>query len=187
MRKYWKWILVVIALLLTGVLIWFIFFYNSTPCFSDQEKKKIEEVYYERWIPIPDKPELYPLIWYDENGGVEEDGVWRYIGTYGDCYAFLVIGDNQTGMTSLEHMYVDLPYLLPGLTSDVYYPIEADIVLYHTQKEFTYKAEYSNWEYTSRMDPLALIISRGNREEWISDKQLERLTKDIEEIAKAHN
>lgn len=187
MRKCWKWILVVIALLLTGVLIWFIFFYNSTPCFSDQEKKKIEEVYYERWIPIPDKPELYPLIWYDENGGVEEDGVWRYIGTYGDCYAFLKIGDNLTDMPSLEHMYLDLPYLIPGLTSDVYYPIEADVVLYHTQKEFTYKAEYSDWEYTSRMELLTEINSRDNREEWITDEQLEQLTNDIEAIAKAHN
>lgn len=187
MRKYWKWITAILAVLLIGLLIWFLIDYFSMPRLPEWEKKKIEEVYYESWIPFPDKPELYPLIWYDENGGIEEEDVWRYIGTYGDCYAFLVIGDNQTGMLSLEDMYVDLPYLLPGLTSDVYYPIEADIVLYHTQKEFTYKAEYSNWEYTSRMDSLALIIRRGNREEWISDKQWERLTKDIEEIAKAHN
>ena len=181
MRKYWKWITAILSVLLIGLLIWFIFFYHSVPHFSDEEKKKIEEVYYESWIPFPDKPELYPLIWYDENGGIEEEGVWRYIGTYGDCYAFLVIGDNQTGMPSDMHMYVELPYLLPGLTSDVYYPIEADIVLYHTQKEFTYEG------FTSHMDPLALIISRGDREEWISDKQWERLTKDIEAIAKAHN
>ena len=178
MRKYWKWILSIIALLLVGLLIWFIFFYHSTPHLSDQEKDKIEEVYNNTWFLGPEYVKTRPIVWYDENGGIEEDGVWRYVGIYGDCYAFLKIGDNNGIFTEP----VVMPYPILGLTRQVHYPIEANIVLYHTKKDFTYM--WGDRECSGRLVSLRSI---ENREEWITDEQLERLTRDIEAIAKAHN
>lgn len=175
MRKYWKWILSIIALLLVGLLIWFIFFYHSVPRFSDEEKKKVEEVYYDSWIG--DSP-----TWYDENGGIEEVGVWRYVGTYGDCYAFLKIGDNFSDMTVYPPYTMPNPFPLDGLSHEVYYHTEANVVLYHTKKDFTILV--GDREYSGRLKDIREI---DNREEWITDEQLERLTRDIEAIAKAHN
>ena len=175
MRKYWKWILSIIALLLVGLLIWFIFFYHSVPRFSDEEKKKVEEVYYDSWIG--DSP-----TWYDENGGIEEVGVWRYVGTYGDCYAFLKIGDNFSDMTVYPPYTIPNPFPLDGLSHEVYYHTEANVVLYHTKKDFTILV--GDREYSGRLKDIREI---DNREEWITDEQLERLTRDIEAIAKAHN
>ena len=175
MRKYWKWITAILSVLLIGLLIWFIFFYHSTPHLSDEEKKKVEEVYYDSWIG--DSP-----TWYDENGGIEELGVWRYVGTYGDCYAFLVIDDNFMPIDCDPRIPVANPYPLDGLTRDVYYHTEAFVVLYHTKKDFT--VMLGDREYSGRLEYLGAI---KNREEWITDAQLERLTRDVEKIAAAHN
>ena len=185
MKKYWKWILAAIAILLAGLLIWFFFFYNSAPRLPKMEKEKIETIYYEHWIVDSKFPEKSPLIWYDENGYVEEEGVWRYVGTYGDCYAFLLIGDNEADYLVSPPMHVQLPFPIPGLCGTVYYPSEAHVVLYHTKNEFSYADVYgTNFEGTIRMCQLRSI---NNREDWLTDEQLEQLTQDIEAISKAHN
>ena len=182
MRKYWKWILSILALLLVGLLIWFIFFYRSTPHLSDQEKDKIEEVYNNTWFLGSEYVKTRPIVWYDENGGIEEDGVWRYVGTYGDCYAFLKIGDNFSDMTVYPPYTMPNPFPLDGLSHEVYYHTEANVVLYHTKKDFTILV--GDREYSGRLKDLREI---DNREEWITDEQLERLTRDVEKIAAAHN
>ena len=182
MKKYWKWILAVVALLLVGLLIWFLIDYYSIPRLPDSEKKKIEEIYYERLIPLPSKPWLYPLVWYDENGGVEEEFVWRYIGTYGDCYAFLDIADNLSDVDGLTPMIN--PYPIHGFDREVYYPIEVNVVLYHIPGEILVKGEYR--DYATQVAYLEELKSEYNREEWITDEQLEQLARDIEAISTAN-
>ena len=123
MRKYWKWMVLFIALLLTGLLVWLIFFYNSVPRLPKKEKEKVVTEYFNRYCR--GEMERYsnrPIIWYDENGRVEKHNVWRYVGTYGDCYAFIVIGDNVALPAGGS---VQIPYPLEGLPRKVYYPQEA--------------------------------------------------------------
>ena len=179
MRKYWKWIIAILAVLLIGLLVCFIFFRNTDSGLPESEKEKIEKLYYEQMIPVPERPEDYPLIWYDENEGVEEKGVWRYIGTYGDCYAFLIIGDNLADIGVFPPYTMPNPYPIQGLTRDVYYSVEADIVLYHTKE----KMEYGNQEHATQMALLSEIDNVGNREDWVTNEQLEKLTQDIEQIS----
>lgn len=151
------------------------FIYAATPRLPKWEKKKIEAIYAEKWSP-------YPIVWYDENGYKEENGVWRYVGTYGECYALLCIGNN----TDMIFEPVELPYKLFGLSYPVYYPVEADLILYHTKKAFTYEEIY-DFEGVEGTYRLCYLASIKNREEWITDAQLERLTRDIEKIAKDYN
>ena len=181
MKKCWKWILAAVAILLVGLLIWFIFLYTSVPRLSKKEKEKVEQVYFEEWLGADEQTyQQCPLIWYDENGYSEQEFVWRYVGTYGECYAFLLIGDNQTAY--MED--VEIPFPINGLARVVYYSTEADVILYHTSKEFTYKSEYGDDEYKKRLDHISNIDRYWNREEWLTDAQLEELTRDIENLAK---
>lgn len=180
MRKIREIVFVILAVLIAVVIILSIGFYAPTPILPRWEKEKIEEVYYGMWerrsLPAP------PLVWYDKNGYVEEENVYRYIGTYGYCYAFLVTGDNINEIFEK----VNIPYPIYGLSHMVYYPAEVDIVLYHTQKEFTYEEVY-NFKGVEGTYRLCYLASIENREEWLTDAQLERLTRDVEKIAKAHH
>ncbi len=162
-------IIAIIASVLAVVIVCLTCIYASIPRLPPWEKEKIE---LERTGPGP--------IWYDENGYVEEPGVYRYIGTYGYCYAFLVIGDGQ-GAT-FDPM--SGPFELRGLSRPVYYPIDATVLLYHTKRTFTYGIG-TPWEITVRARYLDIMGSE-QRKEWLSDAQLERLTRDVEKLAKAH-
>lgn len=184
MKKHWKLILTVVAILLSGLLIWLLIDYFSVPRLPFREKEKIEQVYFEEHMASSEKDYAdRRIIWYDENGYVEEENVWRYVGTYGNSYAFLRIGSG-IGATMDP---IESPILLRGLSRTVYYPCDADIMLYHTTRKFTYAevlgSDYS-FDGTIRMYPLHEI---RNREEWLTDEQLEQLTQDIEKIAKEHN
>ncbi len=183
MKRYWKWILTVVAILLVGLLIWFIFFYNHIPRLSKKEKEKVEEAYF---IVLGSDEERYvrnAIIWYDENGNVEENKVWRYVGKYGDCYAFLMIGDNKNSY--MEE--VDIPYPIRGLSRFVYYPTEVSVMLYHTKRGFTLKEIEEFDGVSENLYQVWRLEYMRNREEWITDEQLEQLTQDVEKIAAAHN
>ena len=171
----------ILVVLVAVVMIWCIVLYASTPRLSRREKEEIENIYYESWkqISVPTVPSL---VWYDENGHIEEENVFRYIGTYGDCFAFLVIGDNMNAI--FEN--VDIPYSINGLSRTVYYPVEAEVALYHTKNEFTYDEIY-NFEGVEGKYRLCYLAGIKNREEWLTNEQLERLTQDVEKIAEAHN
>ena len=184
MRKCWKWLIGIVALLLVVLLVWALinFYYFSTKRLPPWEKKNIEQVYFDQWCMSDDK--LYnqhPIIWFDENDGVEAENVWRYIGKYGDCYAFLVIEDNIDGFGSPW----EGPYPIEGLSREVIYPTnEACIMLYHTQKEFTYE---QMWQFEFESDAkfkMYLLSEIKNREEWLTDAQFEQLTCDVEKLAK---
>lgn len=182
LHKGWKLFFAISAILLVGLVVWGIFFRDSVPRLSREEKDAVRTEYINR--KHGGKLESYvdrPIIWYDENGHVEKESVWRYIGTYGDCYAFLEIGDNKDW-----DMPTQGPYPLAGLARKVEYPNEARVYLYHTTKEFNSKdvsSQYSK-DFTLRMMELYQI---KNLEEWITDKELVQLTLDIEELAKKHN
>ena len=81
---------------------------------------------------------------------------------------------------------LEMPFKLRGLARDVYYPNHADVMLYHTKREFTYaevSGSNSTYDGTLRLQYLDAI---ENLQDWITDKQLEKLTRDIEKLAKAH-
>ena len=145
-------------------------------------KEKVEREYYEvLWSGAKEYAHKHnPLIWYEDNGYVEEEHVWRYIGKYGDCYAFLVIEDNIDGFGSPW----EGPYPIEGLSREVIYPTnEACIMLYHTQKEFTYE---QMWQFEFESDAkfkMYLLSEIKNREEWLTDAQFEQLTQDVEKLA----
>ena len=182
MKKYWKPITVILAILLVAILIVGILLYYSVPRLSKKEKEKVEQAYF---IATGSNEEWYkqnPIIWYDENGYVEENNVWRYLGVYGDCYAFLRIGDN----INMFEKEIDLPWPIQGFDSPVYYPVEADVMLYHTKQAFTHEEVYGTAlsDYTYQLWNLYDV---RNRNVLLTDAQLERLTRDIEKLAKAHD
>ena len=169
MRKCWKWILAVIAVLLAGLLIWFLIDYFSVPRLPPWEKERVLD-------ELNIIGSWRPHIWYEENGYVEETGVMRYIGTYGDCYAFLVIGN---GHGATMHIMPG-PFELRGLSRQVFYPIDADVMLYHTKRTFPRGDKMLRACYLEYLSP-------EKRQEWLTDEQLEQLTQDIEKLAKAHD
>ena len=181
MYKRRKWMLAFTLFLLIGLLIYPIVSYCSMPKLSRKEKKIVHQAYVdtrqfgseEGWLKV------CPLIWYDENGYAEEVNVWRYIGTYGDCYAFLVIGDDLVnGVIGVD---IPKPYLLRGLSYDVYYPVEAEIYLYDTLGKLP--------TYTNSINeiPVRLRSLYGfDDQKWLTDAQLEQLTRDVEKIANQH-
>lgn len=174
MRTCWKWIFSVTIVLLAGLLIWLIFTYNPIPRLSENEKANVQKAFCDQKMV---SSEGDTIIWYDENGYVEEEYVWRYIGTYGDCYAFLRIGMEETS----------LPDLLQELPRNVYYPNHADVMLYHTKRTFTYSEVSCGAIPSKEKCKLMYLHSIENLEEWITDEQLEQLTRDVEKLAKAHD
>ena len=185
MRKCWKWLIGLVALLLVGLLVWFLinFYYYSTKRLPPWEKEKVEREYYEvLWSGAKEYAHKHnPLIWYEDNDYVEEEHVWRYIGTYGDCHAFLVIGDN----TDVFWNQLEPPFPIEGLSRVVEYPAanQVRIMLYHTKKAFTYDqfAQLdTGYDYLYKMRYLDEI---RNREEWLTDAQFEQLTQDVEKLA----
>lgn len=163
-------IIAIIASVLTVVIVCLTCIYAPIPRLPSWEKEKVVQN-----CTGPDP------IWYDENGYVEETGVYRYIGTYGYCYAILVIGDGM-GAT-MDPM--PGPFELHGLARPVYYPIDAKVLLYHTKRTFTSGVD-APWETTTRVRYLE-TMGPEHRKEWLTDAQLERLTRDIEKLAKAHD
>ena len=159
-----------ISAVLVVAIIYGIFLFAYTPSLPEREKVKIEAL-------------RSSIIWYDENGHVEENNVMRYIGKYGDCYAFLQFGD---GFDPLLQP-VKLPFELLGLSYPVYYPKDAYIYLYHTKREFPYNEAYNSMFSRDSTVRMMALVSIKNREEWISDWQLKRLTRDLERIAWLHN
>lgn len=166
----------IVASILAVITFSLILLYASVPRLPKWEKEKVREAYNKQTI----KP--IPIVWYDENDYKEECDVFRYLGKFGDCYAFLQIGDNRNDMEG----DAVLPYPLDGLSRTVYYHIEARIWLYHTKREFTW-AEAHGLDFIEGAVNLCELESLKNREEWLSDELLEELTQDIEEIAREHN
>ena len=162
-------IIAIIASVLAIVIVCLTCIYASTPRLPPWEKDKILNEF--NIVEVSDTP-----IWYEDNGYVEEPGVMRYIGTYGDCYAFLIIGFG-TGATMEPY---EGPVEVRGLSRPVYYPVEAHIGLYHTKRTFRLKGTTLRAWCLSWLTP-------EYRQEWLTDAQLERLTRDVEKLAKEHS
>ena len=177
--KHWKPIVSILAIVLVAVLVVGVFLHFSVPKLSQKEKEKVEQEYNENG-----DGKVFPIVWYDENGHVEEPYVWRYIGKYGDCYAFLKFG---SGLGATGQRYEGF-VVLYGLSRQVYYPVDADVVLFHTKRTFTYT--YTDVDASVKREVRWVTLEslgEKQRQEWLTDKQLEKLTRDVEKIAKEHN
>ena len=168
---------IILALLLclsvSFLIVYAVANYKDTSTLSDELKEEIRVAYYTQVRYKSDIEECPRLNWFDENGHVEAYTVWRYVGTYGSCVALLYIEDNQTAIeTPLE-----MPYLLEGLSSDVYYPVEATVYLYNTAGGIDYP--FGNLTFLANLEYYNV--------KWLSNAQLAQLTMDIAEIAKAYN
>lgn len=188
MQRRWKRLSIIAAAFLCVLIVFAAYFKLSSdtvqdpvPTLSKEEKEFVKMEYYDS--DCAGKLETYlrqPIIWYDENGYVEERRVWRYVGTYGDCYAFLVIGDNL----GPSEEQCQIPYQIPGLRGSVFYSNEALVYLYHTKKEFTRDGR-TTWIAEGAYRRLALIhaIHGINLGDWITEEQLEQLREDIKALA----
>ena len=168
MRKCWKWLIGIAAILLAGLLIWVLinFYYYSTKRLPPWEKEKVLDVLNEY------SSDYYDLFWYDDGGDIEEPGATRYIGTYGDCYAFLVIG-STSGASGQPY---EGPVKVSGLSREVYYPVHVHVVLYRLDSNSQYRPVWYLYDE-----------SREHTAFYISDWQLERLTCDVEKLAEEHS
>ena len=174
LRKHRK---IILSVLIVGLLLWGISFFFPAPRLSKITKEKVRTEYFDQFCGGYEGDYLQrPIIWYDENWYREEKNVWRYLGKYGDCYAFLGIGDNK----DLVGLPTQDPFPIEGLTRTVYYHREAYVYLYHTKKEFIYSSGEPR-----RMQVLSGLAHK--REEWLTDEQLEQLTRYIEKLAKDYN
>ena len=188
MRKYWKWIISAVCLVAVGLAIWFAVDYFTVPKWSQAAKERVKHNYiytWSHWNPEKVKEgweerwfEQNPIIWYDENGGVEEENVWRYIGTYGDCYAFLLHGrDVNYGFPEKDF---PIPFPIAALSRTVYYPTVACVILYDTKGRL--ETNKSLFGEPCRVMPLYQVQDRN----WLTPEQLEQLTQDIEKLAEEH-
>lgn len=181
MKGKWKIVIAVSALLVGGLLVWLVFFCNIAPRLSPWMKNRVFNEYYEDWYDANAEACMeWPLIWYDENGQVEGNYVWRYIGTYGDCHAFLNIFD-FTNKILLSESFP--PYRLEGFPRSVYYHLESNVVLYHTKRVFA-DQEARGFEQNDGKCRMLRLQEIKNMEDWLTDSQLEELAKDIEAISK---
>ena len=174
MSKQGKIILaVLLCLSVSFLVVYAVANYKDTSTLSAEQKEEIKVAYHKMYYPDSDLDvqDIPPLIWYDENGEVEEYMVWRYVGTYGDCVVCLRIGNNQDAI----FRPLEMPYLMYDLPRDVYYHVEATVWVYNPQGH----EEFGKLLTVSDLELYGI--------KWLSDAQLEQLTKDIEAISKAHD
>lgn len=166
MTKRGKIIITSLLVISIAFLVGYVIFQPSPGTLSRQQKADVVAAYNRYWKDGIEKEITYdPVIWYDENGGVEEDGVWRYFGTYGDCLVLFELGENFDAE-------------LDGLTRPVYYPsdgciVGCRVVLFHTGEDY-----HMLYDIPCRLQTLHQVcIEDAN---WLTDEQLEQLTDDLE-------
>lgn len=115
-----------------------------------------------------------PLVWFDENGGERNPGVFRYLGTYGDCAVLLQYGQEADGFT------------IPNLWRSVKYPMICYIWLYNTNPNYSSYSLPASKSYPN--SPLARLSTLSERGEvWLTNSQLRQLTNDLEDWIAAGN
>ena len=174
MPKRWKWVAGISILVILCLLVGLSVFNNSVPRLSRREKNLVKaEFIATQYGGDIETYKKNAIIWYDENWHVEKNRVWRYIGTYGDCYAFLAFYDGMLNP-------LPGPYELRGLSRSVLYPNKAYVFLYHTKE-----AQVTAFGRTVRLAEIP--IPEEYRKKWITDEQWKQLTRDIVEIAREYN
>ncbi len=118
-----------------------------------------------------------PYVWFDENGGKRDPGVCRYFGTYGDCAVILSYRDNSDYFGNPE----DPPWPLLGLTRYVELPVKCAISL------FNYNADCKMPDSSVASRYCDLVYVKTAELEWLTDAQLEKLSKDLETWVAAGN
>ncbi|MBQ7331411.1 MAG: hypothetical protein IJW94_06435 [Oscillospiraceae bacterium] len=109
------------------------------------------------------------MVWFDENGGERDAGVFRYFGTYGDCIVLLRYGADK----GCVYGPFKRSFPMRGLSRPVYYPMECDIFLYNTDPNYTkYRILFAPLDSLGTVNYLKLG--------WLTQAQVERLTDDLE-------
>ena len=143
------------------------------------QKAKIEEAYRMHIFSLFDESELseaarvceeYPIVWFDENGGKRDYGVYRYFGTYGDCIVLLRYGKSWTTATMpWGEKIEEPPFRIPGLSRSIYSP-----VAFSNQDP-----NYPTQKYDSNHTPLHPLFGLYEVR-WLTDEQLDQLMDDLE-------
>lgn len=192
MKKQYKWLIPILILLTIVTVIYFVFFYHDANSLSRWQKHQIITAYKEDCLgtKMMSDPESFleryyessPLVWYDENGGVEEAQVIRYFRTYGNCIVLLKMEDNRDNLGKP----IKSPVPLSGLSRTVFYPRECSIYLYNAKDPFDF--EYSPNVRKTDIKMISLIfLDEYGVDNWLTEEQLEQLTDDLEAwIAKEH-
>ena len=173
MLKKWSTVLisaVLIVVLVCGSLLfhWISAKGDFSPL-TEEEKEAIEEAHQTEFLGWWLDNDLYRLVWFEENGGKRNDGVYRYFGRYGDCIVMVRYGN---GLDAVGWP-LNLPGKLFGLSRPVEYPVEADIYLYHTKPK--------RGDTVGLQAPISSLYGLEILElKWLTDAQLEQLTNDLE-------
>lgn len=170
-------ILAMLVVIVAGLLLW----QGGASSLTIWQKAEIEAAYKARIYSLFDESEtsealkLYemePFVWFDENGGKRDYGVYRYFGTYGDCIVLLRYGKNWFTADILGYEPPEEPpYRIPGLYPKVLSPVAFSIELYNTNPN------YPTVSYAPYRSPLGEL---GNSTaEWLTDEQREQLREDL--------
>ena len=114
-----------------------------------------------------------PMVWFDENGGKRDPGVFRYFGTYGDC---IVMIRYKAVDKILSGGRDNMPVKLTYLAREVTYPVCCDIHLYNTNPN--YPKDSGRYTLHAPLAEMSWIMK--NDLGWLTDEELEQLTTDLE-------
>ena len=146
---------------------------DFTPLTAEQKANVLEE-YKTHYCYSEKFYQEHPLIWFDDNGEERNPGVFRYLGTYGDCAVLLQYGQEADGFT------------IPNLWRSVKYPMSCYIWLYNTNSNYSsYSLPPSKNHPNSPLARLSTLSERG--EVWLTKSQLRQLTNDLEDWIAAGN
>lgn len=139
-------------------------------------KAEIEEAYKARFGGFFVSEDELPA-WYDENGGQRDNNVFRNFGTYGDCLVLLRYYNHSDGFG----WPIDPPYMLRFLSRPVEYPVQCDIWLYNTNRNYPRKSNNPKYADDTLASPLSPLKELAFYEiTWLTDEELEQLTTDLE-------
>ena len=119
------------------------------------------------------------IEWFDENGGKRETFTHRYFGKYSTCAVVLVYNDHPG--TDPFGNPLKPPFAIGGLSRRVEVPVECEVWLYNYDKDCkTYEGKYA-----TRFETLSGIMD--SELNWLTNKQIEQLTSDLEAWVAAGN
>ena len=118
-----------------------------------------------------------PLIWFDENGGKRDPGVFRYFGTYGDCIVLLQYGDGQYDYIMMP---IEQPITMGYLAYPVQYPVDCEIVLYNKNPNCRLESRNRDYDYDLLVPICSLSELKLMKINWLTWPQLYQLTTDLE-------
>ena len=120
--------------------------------------------------------ESFPLVWFDENGGKRDAGVYRYFGTYGDCVVLLIY-HFPIEVSAETPRY---PYRISS-TRTVMLPAGYEIMVFNRDPNCKTNEVYP---FPIRISAIYIAVIKLN---WLTDNQAEQIGRDLEDwVAKGN-